>query len=263
MPIQSNSQLRTQDHLVSYSDFLVTLHRESYFESMKKQLSCFLIAITLVLGCSDDSRPGSLEFDWRLGSQGCEAYGVVDVEASLYAFSQVDPMYATTLACADGRGSISDIEMGEYTFLLAGRDINGCVTHEARTEVAVGSGQMLSLDRPLALLRRVRPLELTWNFANQLDCTGNEIEQVEIVLEVADVVSHTEIRACEGFKTIITSEIQPNDISIAIFGINTSGQRTLEGRLQVARDEFFESPCEPYIRGLVILDSCSVPSCEL
>ena len=216
-----------------------------------------------MMGCSDASKPGSFEFDWRLGSQGCDAYGVVDVEASLYAFSQVDPMYATTLACTEEQGLISDIEAGEYTFLLAGRDVDGCVTHEARTEVAVGSGQTLSLERPLALLRKVRPLELTWNFANQLDCAGNEIEQVEIILEVADVVSHTEIRACEGFKTIITSEIQPDDISVAVFGVNTSGQRTLEGRLQVARDEFFESPCEAYMRGLVILDSCSEPNCEL
>ena len=91
---------------------------------------------------------------------------------------------------------------------------------------------------------------------------GNEIDQVEILLEVDDVQSYTEVRACEGFKTMIQSEILPGDIDVTVFGIDISGQRVVSGRVTISREQFFEAPCDPVIRTLVLLDTCSQSNCE-
>ena len=201
---------------------------------MKDRFKLLATLLTFCLACSEPTTPGSLDFQWRLGSQSCEAYGVERVHAALFGFSQIEPMFAADYACESGEGQMSDVAPGEYTFVLEGRDVNGCGTHEVRIDdVIVGTGQTIVFERSFGLVRKRRPIELTWNFANQLDCVGNQIEQVEILLQVDDVENHTEIRACEGFKTQLQADIAPSDVLVTVYGIDGNGQRVVEGQIEV------------------------------
>ena len=218
--------------------------------------------VLLMLGCAEEMKPGTLNFEWRLGSQGCEHYEVDTVESALFGFQSVEPAFEAGFQCDDLNGVISGVSPGEYSLVVTGLDGDGCPTHEARTDVVIGSGANVTLERPLGLYRKQRPLELTWNFGNRLDCFANDISQVEILVESDDEDSFTEVRSCEGFVTSLQVDSPAVALSVTVFGVNDTGERTHFGSLSLARAYFLEEPCEPVLRTLVVLEACSQTNCS-
>ena len=221
-----------------------------------------LLFLLITCGCEESQSPGRVEFDWRLGAQGCDFYGVTDVKASLFGFEQVEPMLESNFNCATGSGSFESVSPGEYALVLEGLNADGCPTHSGREDLIVGSGQTIQFDRPVSLLRFRRPIALTWNFENRLDCRGNDVSQVEILVEIDDVDSYSEARVCAGFSSLITEEFLPGDTTISIFGINDIGERVVFGQTQLERDEWFEEPCNDTVNVLVMLAPCEQSNCE-
>ena len=142
-------------------------------------------------------------------------------------------------------------------------DREGCTTHRTRTELIIPSGSLVTLERPLSLTRYRRPLEITWNFENQLDCVGNEVAQVEIRVEVGDEVGFTEVRLCEGFSTTVPGDIAPGELTITIFGVDESGERVFRGTETRSSDFFSEDLCAPMLKiKRAVLSECLDSNCE-
>ncbi len=224
-----------------------------------KKLSTLILVV--FLGCAETPAPGELVFEWRLGSLGCEHYGVKRVQSALFSFQSSEPVMEAAFDCQALVGRLTNIEPGEYALELSGRDDEGCATHEARQDVAISSGANVVLERPLGLKRKQRPLEITWNFANRLDCLANDISQVEILVESDDEESFTEVRSCEGFTAVIEVDSPASQLSITVFGVNDTAERTHSGVLTLPRTYFLEAPCEPVLRALTVLDECSQTNC--
>ncbi|MGB0646960.1 MAG: hypothetical protein ACPGQS_07285, partial [Bradymonadia bacterium] len=230
--------------------------------TMKGLTSLLLTALMLQAGCAEEVEPGIVEFEWRLGSQGCDHYGVTEVSAHLFGFQSAEPVETRTFACQDGTGRLEGVDPGEYTLRLDGMDSDGCTTHRTRTEIIVPSGSLVTLERPLSLTRHRRPLEIMWNFENQLDCLGNQVAQVEIRVEVGDEEGFTEVRLCEGFTTTVPGDIAPGDLTITIFGVDESGERVFRGTVTRSPDFFGEDLCAPTLKVLAVLSECLDSNCE-
>lgn len=230
--------------------------------TMKSLVVLLLTALITQTGCAEKVEPGVVEFEWRLGSQGCAHYGVAEVSAHLFGFQSADPLKTRNFICQDGVGRIEGISPGEYTLRLDGLDRDGCLTHRARTEIVVPSGSFVALDRPLSLTRHRRPIEITWNFENRLDCVGNEVAQVEIRVDVDDEEGFTEVRLCEGFTTTVPGDIALGDLTITIFGVNESGERVFRGTVNRSSDFFGEELCAPTLKVLTVLSECVESNCE-
>ncbi len=213
-------------------------------------------------GCSDAIDTGRIEFEWRLGSQGCEEYGVRSVKASLYGFQSAEPVMVSRYECDTLNGVIDEVEPGEYTLVVEGLNGEDCMTHVVREDITVGSGQEVTLDRPLSLIRYRRPIQLTWNFENQLDCLGNGVKQVEIRVEVDDEEGFTEVRACEGFSTTIQGDVAPGELTVSIVGVNDVGERIFNGQTVLPNTFFTADPCEPKLNVLTVLAQCLESNCE-
>ena len=85
---------------------------------MKNLIRSMVCLVPLFLSCAEPAQPGELIFEWRLGTQGCEVYGVDQVEASLFSFSQMEPVHSELYECRDGAGQFSSISPGEYLSLI-------------------------------------------------------------------------------------------------------------------------------------------------
>ena len=131
-----------------------------------------------------------------------------------------------------------------------------------RNDITIGSGQSLVLERPYSLTRHRRPIQLTWNFDNQLDCLGNGVSQVEIRVEVDDEEGFTEVRACEGFSTTIQGDVAPGELTVSIFGVNDVGERVQSGQTILDANFFTQEPCQSTLSVLTILTECVESNCE-
>lgn len=221
-------------------------------------VSCLLIGT----GCSEAIDPGRIEFQWRLGSQGCEQYGVASIRVSLYGFQSADPIQVESYNCESLQGELKDVMPGEYTLVVEGLNEDDCMTHVSRNDVTIGSGQALVVERPFSLTRYRRPIQLTWNFENQLDCLGNGVSQVEIRVEVDDEEGFTEVRACEGFSTTIQGDVAPGQLTVSIFGVNDIGERVQSGQTTLPSSFFTREPCESTLSVLTVLTECVESNCE-
>ncbi len=217
-------------------------------------------ALSAPLGCEDPAVPGAVEVNWRTGRLTCAEAGVSAVRAELYSFGAIEPIRGVERVCPEGGTVLDDVLPGEYTVLLAGLDVGGCWTHEARDDITVADGARVSLSLPL--LRRDRPLFVRWPFDNEFDCAGNGVEQVQITIDVEDRFTWTEAFVCPGLAVEIPVDVPAGDISVQIIGLDRSQQPVAEGRLSAEDSVFTATPCADRIEMRVPLSLCLSSGCE-
>lgn len=212
------------------------------------------------LACEDAETPGSVDVTWRTGQLTCDEAGVVDVVTELYSYARAEPSYALTEPCGASRTSLDEVDPGDYTLVLRGLDADGCWTHEAREDVEVPEGDVLPFEAPL--LRRQRPLWVRWPFANELDCQGNEVSQVEITIDVEDRYTWSDAFLCPGLAVEVPADVPSGDIVVHVVALDAQLDPIAYGRFADDEDIFTEEPCEDRIEVRVPLELCVTAGCE-
>lgn len=211
-------------------------------------------------GCDDPAVPGAVEVSWRTGRLTCAEAGVSAVRAELYSYGAIEPIRRVERVCPEGGTVLDDVLPGEYTILLAGLDVDGCWTHEARDDITIADGSQVTLSLPL--LRRDRPLFVRWPFDNEFDCAGNGVEQVQITIDVEDRFTWTDAFVCPGLAIEIPVDVPAGDISVQVVGLDRSRQPVAEGRVRADDAIFTETPCDERIEIRVPLSLCLSSGCE-
>lgn len=217
--------------------------------------------VLVAIGCEGDASPGTLDVSWRIGRQSCREAGVSKVQVELHDFDGAEAAASTTAACEANHASIEDVRPGDYALLLKGLDADGCWTHSARRDdVSVDSGDDNTV-ASLPLLRRIRPLKIRWPFANELDCTGNAVEQVEVTIEVDDTFARTDVFRCEGLARKVT-DIPRGALRVWIYAVDADKQAVAYGIVEAPEAVFDRDPCADEIDIRVALSGCDRPGCE-
>lgn len=213
-----------------------------------------------LLACDDDPAPAAIDLQWRTGLLTCAQAGVSSVRAELYDYGGADPLRAVDRLCTDSGALIDELIPGDYTMLLKGLDPDGCWTHEAREDVDIGDGQILSLEMPL--LRRTRPLWVRWPFANELDCQGNGVTQVQIRVGIEDRFSYEENFLCLGLAGEIPVMVPAGDLEVQVVALDGRQRPVAIGQFTAEAEIFGEQPCADRIEVRVPLSLCVNPGCE-
>jgi len=223
-------------------------------------LTAALTALAGSVGCDEPVRPGTVEVNWRTGRLTCAEAGVSAVRTELYGFGTIEPVGGIERVCPEGGAVLDDVLPGDYTVLLAGFDVDGCWTHVAREDITLGDGAEVTLSLPL--LRRTRPLYVRWPFVNELDCTGNGVEQVQITIDVEDRFTWSEAFVCPGLAVEIPTDVPAGDISVQIMGLDSAQRPVALGLLRDDDALFTETPCDDRIEVRVPLTLCFSSGCE-
>ncbi len=228
-----------------------------------KRLFPLQLALLLLpcLSCDEPEKPGSVEVAWRTGQLSCEEAGVSRVAAKLFSFDGAEPAASGGADCEARELTFDPVAVGSYSLRLEGLDEDGCWTHEARLEdVRLQSGEELDLGE-LALLRRQRPLWIKWPFDNLLDCTANDVEQVQITVDVEDRESITDTFGCMGLNVRIP-RVPAGNARVEVVGFDARDTPVAKGAVQVQATDFRAEPCEDVVLVVVELSVCLEAGCE-
>ena len=143
---------------------------------------------------------------------------------------------------------------------MQGKDPDGCWTHEVRRDdVRVPAGDTLNLGE-LVLLRRKRPLLVRWPFANEYDCAANGVEQVQVIIDVDDDFSRTEVFLCPGLGREIP-DVPRGALRVTVVAIDADRTAIAWGVVEHSSSLFLENPCSNTVEARVPLELCREVNC--
>jgi hypothetical protein len=164
---------------------------------------------------------GDVEVGWQLGSAGCEAGGVVDVEITLGTL-------VTTAPCADELAVVV-APAGWADLVLRGLDADGVARYEGSGgEVRVHAGELVTA--PTVLLSALpASIQASWFFENGRLCASNGVVDVEASLfDANDVLRASEIDACEASELRL-GEVQAGPYVLLVLGRDDVGEAVFRG----------------------------------
>ncbi len=213
-----------------------------------------------IFACDPPEEPGTLEVSWRTGRLSCAEAGVETVRAELFDFGGAAAAFAAEAGCGDGALTVGDISPGAYSLVLKGMDPSGCWTHEARRdEVSVPAGDTVELAE-LPLLRRERPLRVRWPFANELDCHGNGVEQVQVTIDIDDRTSQRHVFACPGLAREIPG-VPAGDARVTVLAFDATLTPLAMGSVTMSGSDFRAEPCADFVEVRVPMELCAEAGC--
>ncbi len=219
-----------------------------------------LVIFACLGGCGDGDEPGAVHVSWRTGALSCSEAGVHRVRAELFGYGDKAAAAQLEAPCDRRALDLGDVDAGSYTLWLKGIDSAGCWTHEARQDVRVAEGGTRQID-DLALLRRRRTVDLRWPFTNELDCTGNGVEEMSVTVDVGDEYTLDEIFDCEGLHRAIEG-VPAGTMRVTFTALDARGEPMARGEATFGPEVFARDPCpDTVVEARIPLEFCANPGC--
>jgi hypothetical protein len=189
-----------------------------------------LLAATALAACSTvepEPLDGTLTVSWQVGTQGCEASGVSDVEV------EVDGRLRSA-ACTQGELSMT-VPAGDHRVSLWGIDAGGVARYEGSASASVYEGEAVTL--PTVVLGGIpAAVDVTWYFENGRLCGGNGVEDVEIVVFDDDFIVTSLATTCDdGIERL--GGLQSGLYTLSVLGRDESGTIQFSGSEMVDVDK--------------------------
>ena len=186
-------------------------------------------AACLAAGCTIDEEllDGTVSVSWQVGTGGCAASGVTDVDV------QINDQHHT-VPCEQGELTM-EVAPGDYRVFLWGLDADGVPRYEGSSSVLVLEGEAVTV--PTVVLGGIpASIDVTWYFENGRLCGGNGIDEVEIVVFDDDFIVTSLVTACDdGIERI--EDLPSGAYTISVLGRDETGTVHFQGDATVEVDK--------------------------
>ncbi len=187
-----------------------------------RTLAPLFLAMAALTACSamePEPLDGTLAVSWQVGTQGCEASGVTDIEV------EADGRLRSA-ACTQGELSMT-VPAGDHLVTLWGLDGGGVARYEGSASVSVHEGEAVTL--PTVVLGGIpATLDVTWYFENGRLCGGNGVDDVEIVVFDDDFIVTSLATTCDdGIERI--EGLQSGLYTVSVLGRDGDGTIQFNG----------------------------------
>jgi len=195
-----------------------------------RTLAPLFLAVAALTACSSmepEPLDGTLTVSWQVGTQGCEASGVTDVEV------EVDGRLRSA-ACTQGELSMT-VPAGDHPVTVWGLDGEGVARYEGSASVSVYEGEAVTL--PTVVLGGIpAALDVTWYFENGRLCGGNGVADVEIVVFDDDFIVTSLATMCDdGIERL--EGLQSGLYTVSVLGRDDAGTIQFSGSELVEVDK--------------------------
>lgn len=198
---------------------------------MLSWFNVFAIATGCVVVKEPQTTPGAVtgevEVSWQVGSAGCAASGVTEIDVQLGGVGG-------TYDCL-AESAVLTAPAGSYPVTLTGIDAGGTPRYGGESTVTVIGGQRVAV--PTIVLGAL-PARVTasWYFENGRLCSQNGVDQIDMTIFEDDFIVDNKVGPCdEGELTI--EEVQTGAYIISLLGRDLNGSATYLGEAQVTLEK--------------------------
>lgn len=169
---------------------------------------------------------GQVQITWQVGSAGCDASGVTDVEVDVDG--SVD-----LFSCNDGGATVT-ASTGTHDITLRGLDVDGVPRFEGSAGAVTVYGGEVSAVPTVVLSALPATVDTTWYFEDGHLCSANGVQDVEADLfDENDALQATLTVPCdEGMLTL--EAVEAGTYVLILFGRDPSGTVTYSGESQLS-----------------------------
>ncbi len=187
-------------------------------------------AAALAVGCTTvepEPLDGTVTVTWQVGTQGCEASGVTDVEVEIAGETR-------SAACMQGELSMN-VPAGDHQVFVWGLDAGGIARYEGSANVSIFEGEAVTV--PTVVLGGIpASIDITWYFENGRLCGGNGVQDVEIVVFDDEFIVDSLVTECDdGIERIY--DLQSGAYTVSVLGRDDAGTVQFSGTSMVEVDK--------------------------
>lgn len=173
------------------------------------------------------STTGEVDVSWQVGSAGCEASGVTDIEVSVGGVGGVYDCLAES--------AVLTVPAGSFAIAIEGLDAGGIPRYSGESTVTVIGGQRVNV--PTVLLGAL-PASVTasWYFENGRLCSQNGVDQIDVTIFEDEFIVDSSVAPCDSGQLTIDN-VQTGSYIISLLGRDAGGAAIYLGDSQITLEK--------------------------